>query len=103
MQTSSSRDADRSLGYKLDRGVRGAKAGAAVGMLLGSLVYFLIAQWVPESAFGPIVLVSGATLAIVGGLFFPLDLAYHEWEEDSDNITPADRVRRLHGESQSRS
>lgn len=92
---------DSSRAYKLDRIVRGAKAWGIIGMLLGTLVYFLIGKWVPESAFAPVVLISGAILAILGGLYVPIDLAYHDWNDDPDNITPADRVKRLQAKSES--
>lgn len=89
---------DRKKAYKLDRGFRGVKAGAAIGMLLGGFACLLLSRWIPEAFFGPIVLTTAAVFAVFG-LFFPLELAHHEFDDDPENITPADRVERLHSKT----
>ena len=96
------RKLEREKAYKMDRGFRSAKAGAVVGMVLGALAYMLFSRWLPESFFAPVVLIAAAIFAVVFGLFFPMELSYHELDDDSDSITPADRVNRLHTETKKR-
>lgn len=90
---------DRENAYKLDRGFRGARAGAAIGMLLGALVGMLLSRWIPESFFWPIVLITAAIFAVMFGLFFPGELNYHEFDDAPDSVTPAERVKRLHSDA----
>ena len=89
-------------GYKFDRAFRGAKSGAAIGLLFGFLASMLLSRWLPESLFGPVVLTSAALFALLFGLFFPVELSYRELDDDPDSIAPADRVNRLHAESGNR-
>jgi Na+/proline symporter len=86
----------------MDRGVRGARAGAAIGFILGSLTAMLFSLWIRDGFFWPIVLISAAIFALVFGLFFPLELSYRELDDDPDSITPTDRVSRLHADKESR-
>ena len=101
MAASFSKKSERETAYKLDRGFRGAKAGAAIGMVLGALASMLFSRWIPENFFGPIVLTTAALFAVVFGLFFPMDLGYRELDDDPNNITPAERVKRLHSSQKS--
>lgn len=98
----SSKTSEREIAYKVDRGFRGAKAGAAIGMVLGALIGMLFSRWIPETYFWPIVVTFAAILAVVFGLFVPIDLDYRELDEDPDSITPAERVERLHSGTKSR-
>lgn len=93
---------EREIAYKVDRGFRGVKAGAAVGMVLGAMASALFSRWLPENFFGPIVLITAAIFAVVFGLFFPVELSYRELDDDPDSITPADRVKRLHSDTKNR-
>ena len=93
---------ERETAYKFDRGFRGAKAGAAVGMVVGALASMLFSRWLPENFFGPTVLITAAIFAVVFGLFFPMELSFHELDDDPDSITPADRVKRLHTDTKNR-
>ena len=102
MASNSFKRTERKKAYKVDRGFRGAKAGAAIGMVLGALASMLFSRWLPEDFFGPIVLITAAIFAVVFGLFFPMELGYRELDDDPDNITPADRVKRLHSETKNR-
>lgn len=72
-------------------------------MLLGALVYMLFSRWLPEQFFVPTILITGAVFAVAIGFFFPMELSYHNFDDDPDNITPAERVERLHTEVRTRS
>lgn len=89
---------EREAAYKIHRGWGSAKAGAAIGMLLGGLVCMLFSRWLPEQFFVPIILITGAVFAVAIGLFWPMELGYHNFDDDPDNITPAERVERLQTE-----
>lgn len=82
-------------GYTLDRGRRNFGAGAAIGVTLGALTFFLFSKWLPEHFFLPTVLISGALFGFVFGIVWPVELEYHEFGDDPDNISPAERVDRL--------
>jgi hypothetical protein len=90
---------ERDIAYQIDRGFRGAKAGAAVGLVLGALASMLFSRWISENYFGPIVFVTAAIFAVVFGLFFPLELSYRELDDGPDSIKPADRVDRIHSDT----
>ena len=98
MHGNSANPSDRENAYKADKGFRSTKAGAVIGMLVGALAYLLFSHWIPEHFFGPIVIATAVIFAIVFGLFFPVELEYHELDDDPDAITPADRVSRLRAE-----
>ena len=102
MAKHSSNSSDRETAYKVDRGFRGAKAGAAIGIVLGALIVLLFSRWIPENFFGPGVLITAAIFAVVLGLFSPAELSYREFDDDPDNIAPADRVKQIHSETKSR-
>tara|TARA_R110002096_G_scaffold376208_1_gene569941 strand:+ start:632 stop:925 length:294 start_codon:yes stop_codon:yes gene_type:complete len=87
---------DRENAYKLDRGFRSARAGAAIGFVLGALVSMLLSRWIPENFFWPIVVITAAIFAVAFGLFIPGELSSREFDSEPDNITPAERVKRLH-------
>jgi len=95
MGKNSSKGSNRKIAYKLDRGFRSTKAGVSIGMLVGALAYLLLSRWIPEHFFGPIVLASAAIFAVVLGLVFPVELEYHQLDDDPDAITPAERVKQL--------
>ena len=65
-------------------------------MLFGALGYKLLSRWLPEQFFVPPILVVGAIFAVVFGLVWPMELTYREFDDDPDNITPAERVERPH-------
>ena len=90
---------EREKAYKADRGFRSAKAGAAIGMVLGALAYMLLSRWLPDGYFGPIVMVAAVIFAVVFGVYFPVELSYRELDDEPDSITPAERVQRLYSES----
>lgn len=92
----SNKDSDVEAAYRIDRGFRGAKAGAGIGLVLGTLGYLLFSRWLPESSFAPIVIGSAAIFAIIFGLFFPVELEYRELDDSPGSITPEERVKRLH-------
>lgn len=102
MDKSSFDKADSEKAYKIDRGLRNVKAGAAIGMLVGALVFMLLGRWLPEHFFVPTILIVGAIFAVALGIFWPTELAYHQFDDDPDNITPAERVERLDSEVSAR-
>jgi Na+/proline symporter len=99
MAKNSSKRSDREIAYKVDRGYRSAKSGAAIGMILGALTSMLFSRWIPESSFGPVVLITASIFAVVFGLFFPMELSYRELGDDPDSISPEHRVNRLHSDT----
>jgi len=95
MKNTSFSNSSEKTGYKLDRGRRNFGAGAAIGMTLGTLTFFLFSNWLPEHFFLPTILISGALFGFVFGIVWPIELEYHDFGDDPDNITPAQRVDRL--------
>jgi len=102
MGNSSNEDRDVELAYKVDRGFRGGKAGAGIGLVVGTFGYLLLSNWLPDVLFAPIVIGSTAIFAIVFGLFFPLELDYRELDDGPGVITPEERVKRLHSDKTDR-
>lgn len=82
----------------LDKRFRGAKVGAAIGLVLGALVVMLFSRWLPDSFFGPAVLGTAVVFAVVFGLCYPMELPHRDLDDDPDCIAPADRVKRLQAE-----
>ena len=92
----SNKDINVEVAYRIDRGFRGAKAGAGIGLILGTFGCLMFSRWLPDACFAPIVIVSSAFFAIIFGLFFPVELEYRELDDGRGSITPEERVNRLH-------
>lgn len=86
----------KEIAYKLDKGRRNLAGGAAIGMTLGALTFMLFSKWLPANFFLPTILASAAIFGLIFGFIWPVDLTYHEFDVDPDNITPTERVNRLH-------
>lgn len=70
--------------------------------IIGALEYFLFSRWLSANLFWPIVLITAVILAVVCGLIFPVELSYRELDDDSDSITPAERVKQRQAETENR-
>ena len=96
MQPKSPQHSSKEKAYKLDRGRRNIGAGATIGAILSALTFMLFSNWLPEHFFGPAVLAGAAIFGFLFGFVWPIDLEYHNFGDDPDSITPAERVGRLH-------
>ena len=102
MAKNSMKESERREKYLVDSLYRGVRVGTAIGFVFGALLYFLFSSWLSEEFFYPIVLVTAVIFAVVFSRLFPAMLSHRDFDDDPDNITPAERVKGYPAEQKSR-